>query len=199
MICPLCGSNEFSWSYERGEVACRKCGLVIETIYDSIPIKNDAGNYKDRFVSYRRFVYSKEKSYHKFIELKRRIGDRGDLHIDSVAFQVYVSRKDRSGLKLLYSSRNNKAWEALHRNSELREILEKIVVKHPILASRTIRGRIAAAYVILMLLKGLKPSPREIAEKTGVSMTQAKRIVYLVEKKLDILPDLKSKAFSYNQ
>ena len=176
-----------------------RCGLVIETIYDSMLIKNDASRYKDGLAAYRKFVYSKEKSYHKFIELKRRIGDRGDLYIDSVAFQEYVSRKDRRGLKLLSSSRNNKAWEALRENSELREVLEKIVVKHPILASRTMRGRIAAAYVILMLLKGLRPSPREIAEKTGVSMTQAKRLIHLVEKKLNVLPALNNKAFGYNQ
>ena len=181
MICPLCGSSEFSWSYERGEVTCRRCGLVIEPIVESPVARSESHGSGNEWVAYRKFVYSKEKSYDKFVELKSRIGNREELYIDSAAFQAYVSRGSRRGLRLISSTRNSKAYEALRGSIEVREIMEKVVMKHPLLASRTVRGRIAAAYVLSLLLKGEKPAPKDVSRKTGVSMTQAKRIIQLIE------------------
>jgi len=179
--CPECGSDSVEWRYDRGEVVCGSCGLVLGPVYHLDRLDSDDRQPRCPYSKYARFVRAKERSFELFAELRKRAGGRGDLYVDAVAFQRYLSTRDRGGVRLLASVRSKKALELLGRNAELEEVVERIVMKEPLLASRTVRGKAAAAYVIWSLSKGRVPRAREVSEKTGVSLTQARRIIRLVQ------------------
>lgn len=181
MKCQNCGSLDVEWRYERGELVCRNCGLIIDIIMEK-PLNKIENNSFILWRSYRRYIKNKERSYEKFSKLRSKIKNRDDLFIDPCVFTDYLLHSHVKGRRIYKSLRNQKALQTLQDNQELKSIIEKIVSKDPVLASRTVRGKIAIAYTLLLLQKGLKPKPREISEKTGVSMTQARRIALLVDR-----------------
>lgn len=183
MPCPECGSEDIAWSYERGEVTCARCGLVVDRIYEPGDEAREARPHGYSARSYAGFVRRRERTYRAFEKLRRRAG-RGGLFIEEGAFRAYLSSRSRRMVRVLSSPRNRMAEEALRSRGDLREIIEGIVMRDPLLASRTLRGRAAAAYIIRAVLRGNKPSPSEVSEATGVSLTQAKRLIALVRKRL---------------
>ncbi len=170
--CPLCGSHNLVWDFERGEVVCTACGYVVEQIYVSNEVRHIPENIRHGTRGY--VTLSKETR--KFLELVKHVKvSRKELYIDWDSFREYVRTGKRIRVLKLRVRPIPKS---------LREVVEpvmKIIEMYPRLSSRTVRGKVAASLIALYLALGARPSLVTIARLVGVSRTQLARIMKLVK------------------
>lgn len=170
MRCPLCGSPNLVWDFERGEVVCTSCGYVVEQIYVSETryvsetVRSDAKGY---------MTLSRETK--KFLELMKYVKvSRKELYIDWDSFRQYVRTGRRVRvLKLRVRPIPKNLREAV-------DPVMKVIEKYPRLSSRTVRGKLAASLLALYLALGTRPNLVAIARLAGVSRTQLARIMKLI-------------------
>lgn len=168
--CPLCGSPNLVWDFERGEVVCTSCGYVVEQIYVSETryvsetVRSDAKGY---------MTLSRETK--KFLELMKYVKvSRKELYIDWDSFRQYVRTGRRVRvLKLRVRPIPKNLREAV-------DPVMKVIEKYPRLSSRTVRGKLAASLLALYLALGTRPNLVAIARLAGVSRTQLARIMKLI-------------------
>lgn len=96
MKCPQCGNDKLVWDFERGEVVCPYCGLVIDTIY------------------YDTIYYEKSKEHSN-----NKIGNRDQKYIISVeeVHDINYNSRDKNRYKLDIISRD-KNLEKVYKDLE---------------------------------------------------------------------------------
>lgn len=171
MRCPLCGSQNLVWDFERGEVVCASCGYVIEPIYVS-------NEFRQVHEGSRRVVkgyVTLTKETRKFLELMKYVKSSGkELYIDWDSFREYV----RTGKRVrVLKLRVRPVPENL---KDVVEPVMKIIDRYPRLSSRTVRGKVAASLLALYLALGTRPSLTALSRLVGVSRTQLARIMRLI-------------------
>ncbi len=179
--CPYCGGI-LVWDYSRGDVVCSVCGAVVDRIYTAPQTKVIEENLSVKPNSRNRLP----RSYKLFVKISRRIkNSKKELIIDSKKFQSVV-RNGEKPVNLLYSRRDDPSQITVEKDPVIREILEKTIRKNPRLASRTLRGKVAAALLVKYLfLENRKPDPtlfREVANMSGSSLVHVRRIYALVRR-----------------
>lgn len=180
------------WDYKRGAVVCPACGLVVDSIFAYEPaISSEARegvNHSPRRAKgterrgcrYRSYVKERERSYKMYVRVARRVARRPHLFVDHDAFSALLERGEARGLRLICSTRNSRAEALVRLDSSLKGLLEGVVSRYPLLTSRTLRGKVAAAIAIRAMSSGESIDPRTLSELAGVSNSQARRIISLV-------------------
>jgi transcription initiation factor TFIIIB Brf1 subunit/transcription initiation factor TFIIB len=179
--CPYC-NGILVWDYRTGDIVCSKCGAVIDRIF---VMERDVQREEGFSREIRKRQPKTPKSYKLFIKLYGRINKgRKDIYIDKSRF-VDVMRGGKH-VRVYDSPRNDASKRIVERDPIVRDILESVVRRNPRLASRTERGKVAAALLIKMLFIDKKKVSsklfREAANESGVSVGHVKRIYKEVKK-----------------
>jgi transcription initiation factor TFIIIB Brf1 subunit/transcription initiation factor TFIIB len=179
--CPYC-NGILVWDYRTGDVVCSRCGAVIDRIF---VMERDI--QRDEAVSReaRRGLPKTPKSYKMFVKMYDRISKgRKNIYINNTRFADVMNGGKQ--VRVYDSPRNNASKKTVEEDPLVRDILEKVVRRNPRLASRTERGKVAAALLIKMLLiekeKASSKLFREVASKSGASVGHIKRIYREVKK-----------------
>lgn len=181
--CPLCGSSSFTASPERGEVACARCGLVVEEhLIDLGPDQR---------------AYSPEDRYGR-----RRIGPPITFTLHDKGLTTTISKQDRDahGRSLNYRRRleavrlrrwqtSTRAHKSLERNlARAMSVLERIssqmalprsvkeeaaaiyrrAAKEGFIKGRPTEQVVAAAVYAACRMRRIPRTLAEIAERTGI-------------------------------
>lgn len=171
MRCPLCGSLNIVWDFERGEVVCASCGYVVEQIYVSGEVRHASEVTHRTSKGY--VTLSRETK--EFLRLMKYVKlSEKELYIDWDSFRKYV----RSGRRVRVLKLRVRPIPG-----NLREVVDpvmKVIEEYPRLTSRTVRGKVAASLLALSLALSQRPNLVVIARLVGVSRTQLARIMKLV-------------------
>jgi hypothetical protein len=172
MRCPLCGSPNLVWDFERGEIVCASCGYVVDRIYVSNDVRHEPVTVHRGAKGY----VPLRKETRKFLELVKYVKtSRKELYIDWDSFRDYI----RTGKRVRVLKLRVKPIPA-----NLKEIIDpvmKVIEGYPRLSSRTVRGKAAASLLALYLSLGVRPNLVAIARLVGVSRTQLARIINLIK------------------
>ena len=191
-----CSKNYLVWDYQRGEVICTKCGMVveerllIETSSKKEKIRDNIKMYNQFISNYNNIIRNKNIKYNKFKKILNKLRKinsltkktQGNLiKIDEESFEQYV----RTGSSVLVIKKTSKQLEQIFSDPEIKSIVERKIKKNPRLNSRTFRSKVAIALIIKEMEAGktklsLKDL-REIAVKTGTSVSHVKRLYYMVK------------------
>lgn len=189
LICPECHSTNTIWDYKNGYIVCANCGLVLDRIYIEHIDKNIINDNKlsNRVLISNMFDERKKRhEYHKkssrlkkIMKLLNEVKLRPYLTLDTEAVNEYLLGK-RSHVKLF----RYKTWTP-KSDLVLKQIIEKVINKDPILASRTDRAKWAIARILVQLSIDKKIDMKRIANETKLSITHVRRLVSVVEKRRD--------------
>jgi len=184
MKCPACLSNEIVWDIRAGVVVCANCGLVIENIYYGydIPLSTihhqtmELKHYSSHVGELRLKV--DQVKVQKVLELIDTIKKKPYLKLDTQAVEEFLIGK-RPPIKLL--KRRKVDLKPLSERKYIDFIIDRIIDKDPILASRTERAKVALALIIKDLIIHGSVRRSYISKVTGLSKTHIHRLINLVK------------------
>ncbi|MEM4818760.1 MAG: TFIIB-type zinc ribbon-containing protein [Desulfurococcaceae archaeon] len=188
MNCSVC-KGQLIWDYERGEIVCTKCGLIVDqlTTLEAEEYRVTAGNRDDHVVKKlknekRSVVSSKYKYMLKlYNECKRIVRNKPWLEIDYD--KVLRTGKFVMSIHARVSTEVRKNVEILGYWDILRKGLEFIGSVNPAFLARTERSKYALAYIVARKLEtGKHPSCEEVTRIFKVSTTSYKRLCVLANK-----------------
>ncbi len=189
MKCPNCGSERVIWDYARGYSVCTSCGLVIEQLYEEFlwSAKHDSNDAPRHSLSVREAIAkSRCKVYDRSMRRKLRMISLYEYYSKRARKNVTVNIDNlRNGKGRIYEHvRERELVELLERDKELKNILNDVIERDPILSSRTLRGKVALALMIREMKNGAYPNVEEISRITGISRTHARRLLAMLQKRL---------------
>ncbi len=193
--CPVCG-GELVWEYERGEVTCSKCGLVVDRIYyygpprvneDEVLAMHNELKKRARRLDKRRYkLYLKRyRMAQRYVKNKPWIEVDYDKVVET-GRMVYTMRSHAS----IIAEKNIKERKL---DKPLEKIIETLREKYPIALARTHRSKYALAYIIYTFIEKKKyPSQEETTRIFQISITSYRRLVKLAKKIIPLIqPSIK--------
>lgn len=183
--CPECG-GELVWDYERGEVTCSRCGLVVDRIYDyGPPREKEETREREKLLErrkprinrqlrrYRLYLRRYEKA-RRYVEGKPWLEIDYDLVLSTG--KMINSIKSKSTLRAEKNIEEHGLWETINKTITL---IEQV---YPVALARTRRSKYALAYIVYNLReKHRLPSQDEVTEIFQVSTTSYKRLVKIAK------------------
>ncbi len=194
MKCPACYSNEIVWDIRAGVVVCANCGLVIDNIYygydiplstihyQTIELKHYSNHASDLMLRVN------QEKVQKVLELIDVIKKKPYLKLDTQAVEEFLIGK-RPPIKLLKRRKND--LKLLDGRKYIDFIINKVIDRDPILASRTERAKVALALIIKDLIIHGSVRRSYISKVTGLSKTHIHRLINLVKNR-KIIEHIKS-------
>ncbi|MEZ0290886.1 MAG: TFIIB-type zinc ribbon-containing protein [Sulfolobales archaeon] len=174
--CPSCGSEDVVWDYQRGEVICSSCGLVIDTIYYTarrFSEKNESSERKVlKAVSLRRESAPGVivKAYSKFFSWWRL---RKNLEIDrDLLLRAY---EGSSVSRVIRHIKDSKLEKLLQISPTLKKVFNYIDL-YPRLSSRTFRAKVLVSYLLLREAYGTPISLNMLSRAFSISRNHLLRI-----------------------
>ncbi len=190
--CPECG-GQLVWDYERGEVTCSRCGLVVDRIYYYGPgrVNEDENIKREQLIKRRgpgrRPSTRRYRLYLRRYRLAQRyVRDKPWLEIDYEQVvetgRMVNSIKSRATIIAEKNIEENELWDPIN------EVIEILREKYPIALARTNRSKYALAYIIYMVTRKHRfPREEEIIDIFQISETSYKRLLKLAKR---IIPHL---------
>ena len=199
MKCEICGSDIMIWDYTRGDIICPSCGTVICPIYEYRLTYFESLN-KDRprasglkakqLRIQEKLLKNKYSKSLQRLQLYSNISTpKKNIIVNESAFQEYLEGQ-RPRVKILMHEKDPELKKFIDENPELSKVL-KVIENIPKLGSRTLRGKVAAAYTMYVMIQGMDPDPIEISKITGITTVHAKRIIAEVKKYRKLIERLK--------
>lgn len=182
MKCPICSSDTIVWDYYHGQVVCTNCGTVIDVVYieyqysvaDNIgrglpTVREGIARKKQREHSSRLRSQSREvKLYEVYARRARK-----DVIVN---FEALKKRLYGEGKERIYIHKfEPKLREQINQDKELQQLLA-IIDRDPLLASRTLRGKVAIALMLKYVLNNMEPDFDAISKFTSLSRTHVRRL-----------------------
>ena len=203
--CPECGSTHLVRDYERGELVCMDCGLVIDDSYiDQGPEWRafDSEQMDSRARTGAPMTYTiHDKGLSTEISWKNKDSYGKNIPTKSRA-QLYRLRKWQKRIRVSNSSERNlsQALQELERMasnlglpSDVREtaaVIYRKAVKHNMIRGRSIEGVVAASIYAACRMLGIPRTLEEIASVTRIKKREIGRVYRIMvrELKLNIYP-----------
>ncbi len=190
--CPVCG-GELVWDYERGEVTCSRCGLVVDRIYYYGPPRMTEEVREKERESLRRHYPKRNKEFReyrihraRYYMARKYVEDKPWLEVDYDKVietgKMIHSIKSKATIEAEKNIGEKDLWEPINRTLKL------IEETYPIALARTKRSKYALAYIVYKYIKEKKyPSDREVVEIFKISGTSYKRLLKVADKIINIL------------
>jgi len=205
MKCEICGSDNLIWDYTRGDIICTSCGTIISPIYEyrTIYFKSlDEERHRATGLKAKQLRFHERLLKNKYNESLQRLQlynsmltSKKNIVVNELAFQEYLVGQ-RPRVKILMHERDPELKRFIDENPRLSKLL-KVIENIPKLGSRTLRGKVAAAYTMYIMLQGMNPDPTEVSKIAGISTVHAKRIIAEVRKHRGIIERLKKSCYLF--
>ncbi len=188
--CPVCGGI-LVWDYQRGEVICSSCGLVVDRIYDYSPLRENEETITWRNIKIRNNP-KKNKKLHEYklhirlyIKAQSYVKDKPWLEIDYEKIfrtgKMINTIKSSATIRAEKNITDKKLWKQIEHGLR---IIEEI---HPVALARSGRGKYALAYIVSTYIhKNFFPGQKEVIEIFNISETSYKRLIKLAKKILSM-------------
>ena len=183
MRCPICSSDAIIWDYYYGQIVCTNCGTVIDIVYTEYqhPITNDharqglptvrEGITRRRQKEQGNRLRSRNKEVRLYEIYARRA--RKDVMVDFEALRKMLHGGSKERIYIHKSE--PKLREQISQDKELQRLLT-IIDQDPLLASRTLRGKVAIALMLRCVLNNMEPDFDTISKFTSLSRTHVRRL-----------------------
>ena len=142
--CPVCGGI-LVWDYQRGEVICSSCGLVVDRIYDYSPLRENEETITWRNIKIRNNPKKNKKLYEYklhirlYIKAQSYVKDKPWLEIDYEKIfrtgKMINTIKSSATIRAEKNITDKKLWKQIEHGLK---IIEEI---HPIALARSGRGK----------------------------------------------------------
>ena len=196
MKCPNCGCKELMWDFQRGDVVCTNCGLVLDKI---LILSNNVSNQVKEVLNNNSKVQPKPVRLSKItIEylklLKKTKSMRGNVKVRIRSVEDLENSRLRQ-VKIFYREFNK---DKLRDNRVVK--IMKIMDKYPRLKSRTDRAKLAIALIALHLItRANRLSYTSIQNDTGLSRVHIRRLIKEVKKEKNFIEEVKAVLMSHNK
>lgn len=186
--CSVC-KGQLIWDYERGEIVCAKCGLIVDQLTTleaeeyRVPTATRDDNVIRGLKNEKRSVVSSKHRYmlKLYNECKRIVKNKPWLEVDYD--KVLRTGKFVMSIHAKVSTEVRRNIEILGYWDILRKGLEFIGSVNPAFLARTERSKYALAYIVARKLEsGKHPSCEEVTRIFKVSTTSYKRLCALANK-----------------
>ena len=183
MRCPICSSDAIIWDYYYGQIVCTNCGTVIDIVYTEYQhsITNDyarqglptvrEGITRKRQKEQGNRLRSQNKEVRLYEIYARRA--RKDVMVDFEALRKMLHGGSKERIYIHKSE--PKLREQINQDKELQQLLT-IIDQDPLLASRTLRGKVAIALMLKYVLNNMEPDFDTISKFTSLSRTHVRRL-----------------------
>jgi len=200
--CPECNDKRLVHSYERGEVVCRACGVVVARILDTgpewWPFSQEKRNSRDR-------IGAPLSPIMPDYGLRTGIG-RPDR--DSQGHPLTAEARTRMGRlrKIDNRTRQRKTRSLVAPLSDLRRICGQLGIsgtteecaalyyrkchKKGLVRGRSTRGIIAASIYLACRTQSIVLTLKELAEVSGVNRKELNRAVRIILEALEVKPEV---------
>jgi transcription initiation factor TFIIIB Brf1 subunit/transcription initiation factor TFIIB len=184
--CPVCG-GQLIWDYERGEIVCSRCGLVVDKIYYYGPPRSrgeEETPTQEQQAPTRRIKREYRIHMSRYRMARRYVRNRPWLEVDYDTV-IETGRMIRS-IKSKTTLEAEKNIMELGLKDRLDEILKLIEKIYPVALARTDRSRYALAYMLYKILSsGRLPREEEVIRIFMISPTSYKRLEKTLDKILE--------------
>jgi len=183
MKCPICSSDAVIWDYYYGQVVCTNCGTVIDVIYteDQHPITNSCarqglptvreGITRKRQKEQSSRLQNQNREVRLYEIYARRARKDVVVNFEALKKMLHGNIKER-----IYIHKSEpKLREQIGQDKELQRLLA-IIDQDPLLASRTLRGKVAIALMLKYVLNNMEPDFDTISKFTSLSRTHVRRL-----------------------
>ncbi len=175
------------WDYQRGDIVCTKCGLVIDKILTTdTKVITQATNQQDirrkeRGIKLSRYTIE----YLKLLEKTKNMKGKVKVRINSL--QDIENCRVRQ-VKVFYREFN----EEKMKDRNVTKIM-KIMSKYPKLKSRTDRAKLAIALITLYLITKSNNIPYStIQNDTGLSRVHIRRLIREIKRERTFIEEVKA-------
>ncbi len=189
MKCPNCGCKELMWDFQRGDVICTNCGLVLDKI---LVLGSNTSNQVNEVLNNNSKGQSKPVRLSRitieYLKLLRKTKSmRGNVKVRIRSVEDIESSRIRQ-VKIFYREFNK---DKLRDNRVVK--IMRIMDKYPRLKSRTDRAKLAIALIALHLItKANRLSYTSIQNDTGLSRVHIRRLINEVKKERNFIEEVKA-------
>ena len=171
--------KQLIWDFRTGDVIDAESGVVVDRIYLPPQQHSDGEDLRRNLKLGAAVRFSREtKLFLRLLRKKSRQRKLRGCVVDGEALERFAATGRQ--VKVLVRPLPRELPESVKR------IIEEVLPKYPRLGSRTLRGKVAIAYVLERLARGLPVDAAKIAEDCGT----AKATVYRLAKELKQVPYL---------
>ncbi|MEM0379715.1 MAG: TFIIB-type zinc ribbon-containing protein [Desulfurococcaceae archaeon] len=188
--CPDCG-NSLIWVYEKGEIVCSTCGLVVDKIIYDGPVRESEDEEIKRIIKTRRnprvdrlyFRYKYHNRLYRLAESYVRNKPWLEVDYDKVleTGRLVNTIKHRATIDAEKKITKLNLWNYIESGlKHIREI-------NPAVLSRSGRGRYALSYIVAYYLdKKEYPSMKNVVELFNISETSYRRLLKIAREILTV-------------
>jgi len=183
MRCPVCSSDAIIWDYYYGQIVCTNCGTVIDIVYTEYQHSITSNYTRQGLPTVREGIARKRqreqgsrlRSQNREVRLyeiyARRARKDVIVNFEALKKVLHGSSKER-----IYIHKSEpKLREQISQDKELQQLLA-IIDQDPLLASRTLRGKVAIALMFKYVLNNTEPDFDTISKFTSLSRTHVRRL-----------------------